>query len=106
MKTRCTRSQIILTTTVIALLVSGSMLFADKGGGKGKPGGGEDPPQDLPQVQYRIKFIQLPANATETRILYIYEINNWGQVIGKYQATDGTRNSSTIRWTLPIERLT
>ena len=54
MKKNWTWSQIVLATAAVALLVSGSMLFAAKGGGKGKPGGGEDPPQDLPQVQYRI----------------------------------------------------
>lgn len=96
MKKKWTWSQSVLATAAVALLVTGSLLFAAPGGVKGKPpkddGGGDGGgTTELPPVRYRINFPQLPANADATDTMWVNGRNNWGQVVGKYSAEDGWR---------------
>jgi hypothetical protein len=97
MKTKWTWSKIVLASAAgllaVLMLSVGSLSIADH---KGKPGGGGgDPPPtaELPDVRYRIKFIDPPSNANGTDVPWVYGINNLGQVVGvyNYNAEDGDR---------------
>lgn len=101
MKKKWTWSRIMLVTAVgllsALMLSAGSLSIADhKGTPHGKPGGGEDPPPppppaDLPDVRYRIQFIEQPTNATAASYVWINDMNNLGQVVGIYSSTAGRR---------------
>ena len=91
MKKKWTWSKMLLAAAAVALFVSGSTLFAAKGGGGKPPKDDPPPPAELPDVRYRIKLIEPAVNANGTGSPWINYINNLGQVVGKYQAEDGTR---------------
>ena len=82
MNKKWTWSQMLWATAAVALLVTGSTLFAAKGGSKGKPGGGEDPPP--PPVRYQFQLIDMPDSQSDDTRVFVRDINTFGQAVGSY----------------------
>ena len=89
MKKKWNWSQVLIATAAVAMLVTGSMLFAAKGGNKGKPdGGGEDPSAEPPPIIYALHRFTLPADYLGG-FWNVQEINDVGELVGHFDDDDG-----------------
>ena len=80
----------LLCSALIAIMLTSSGLIE----GKGKPPKDDPPPEtDLPLVRYRIKFYELPINAHTENLYVTVNLNDLGQVVGRFKTTDGEKHA-------------
>jgi uncharacterized membrane protein len=94
MKKKWNWSRILLATTAVALLVSGSILFAAKGGNK--PGGG-DPPQT--NVRYDVVWLGTLGGSKSGAL----SVNNIGEIVGYSFDANETLRATIFAATGPID---
>ena len=96
MKKKWNWSQSVLATLAVALLVTGSLLFAAPGGEKGKPpkddgGGDSGGTTELPPIKYQIQLWEMP-NGDQNGTGWTNDVNILGQVVGWYNTASGDRH--------------